>query len=137
MYLLYLEFIELLGHMDLEFSSNVDKFQPFFLCIFFSVSPAPSCHFNYTGVILISHRLLGIWLLVFSPQPMPHFRQFLLLWFQVHLFLCSIVQYSAVLSPISRFMTPWTVALQAPLSMGFSRQGYLSGLPFPAPGGSS
>ena len=50
MYLLYLEFIELLGHMELEFSSNVDKFQPFFLCIFFSVSPAPSCHFNYTGV---------------------------------------------------------------------------------------
>ena len=65
-YFLYLEFIELLSHMDLEFSSNLDKFQPFFLCIFFSVSPAPSCHFNYVGVILISHRLLGIWLLVFS-----------------------------------------------------------------------
>ena len=32
------------------------------------------------------------------------------------------------------FMTPWTVAHQAPLSMGFSRQGYWSGLPFPTPG---
>ena len=31
-------------------------------------------------------------------------------------------------------MTPWTVALQAPLSMGFSRQKYWSGLPFPSPG---
>ena len=31
-------------------------------------------------------------------------------------------------------MTPWTVAHQAPLSMGFSRQEYWSGLPFPAPG---
>ena len=30
-------------------------------------------------------------------------------------------------------MTPWTVARQAPLSMGFSRQEYWSGLPFPSP----
>ena len=30
---------------------------------------------------------------------------------------------------------PWTVACQAPLSMGFSRQEYWSGLPFPSPGG--
>ena len=32
------------------------------------------------------------------------------------------------------FATPWTVARQAPLSMGFSRQEYCSGLPFPSPG---
>ena len=31
------------------------------------------------------------------------------------------------------FVTPWTVAHQAPLSMGFPRQGYYSGLPFPSP----
>ena len=31
-------------------------------------------------------------------------------------------------------MTPWTVAHQAPLSMGFPRQKYWSGLPFPSPG---
>ena len=30
--------------------------------------------------------------------------------------------------------TLWTVACQAPLSMGFSRQEYWSGLPFPPPG---
>ena len=36
---------------------------------------------------------------------------------------------------ISRdFETSWTVACQAPLSMGFSRQEYGSGLPFPSPG---
>ena len=29
---------------------------------------------------------------------------------------------------------PWTVACQAPLSKGFSRQEYWSGLPFPSPG---
>ena len=32
------------------------------------------------------------------------------------------------------FVTPWTVAYQAPLSMRFSRQEYSSGLPFPPPG---
>ena len=31
-------------------------------------------------------------------------------------------------------MNPWTVAHQAPLSMGFPRQEYWSGLPFPSPG---
>ena len=30
--------------------------------------------------------------------------------------------------------TPWTVACQAPLCMGFFRQEYWSGLPFPSPG---
>ena len=30
--------------------------------------------------------------------------------------------------------TPWTVACQAPLSKGFSRQEYWSGSPFPSPG---
>ena len=33
------------------------------------------------------------------------------------------------------FATPWTVARQASLSMGFPRQEYWSGLPFPLPGG--
>ena len=37
---------------------------------------------------------------------------------------CSVVSGSAI---------PWAVALQAPLSMGFSRQEYWSGLPFPPP----
>ena len=30
--------------------------------------------------------------------------------------------------------TPWTIACQAPLSMGFSRQEYWNGFPFPSPG---
>ena len=33
------------------------------------------------------------------------------------------------------FATPWTVAYQAPLFMGFSKQEYWSGLPLPSPGG--
>ena len=38
------------------------------------------------------------------------------------------------LSHVRLFATPWTVAYQAPLPMGFSRQKYWSGLPFPSPG---
>ena len=38
------------------------------------------------------------------------------------------------LSRVGLFATPWTVAHQAPPSMGFSRQQYWSGLPFPSPG---
>ena len=39
-----------------------------------------------------------------------------------------------VLSHIQLFVTPWTVPCQAPLSVGFSRQEYCSGLPCPPPG---
>ena len=38
------------------------------------------------------------------------------------------------LSCVQLFATPWTVPCQAPLSMGFSRSEYWSGLPFPSPG---
>ena len=38
------------------------------------------------------------------------------------------------LSCVQLFVMLWTVARQAPLSVGFSRQEYWSGLPFPSPG---
>ena len=38
------------------------------------------------------------------------------------------------LSCVRLLATPWTAAYQAPPSMGFSRQGYWSGVPFPSPG---
>ena len=44
------------------------------------------------------------------------------------IYVCSVVHCVQV------FVTPWTVARQAPLSMGFPRQEYWSGLPFPSPG---
>ena len=43
----------------------------------------------------------------------------------VHICLVAVVSDS--------FVTPWTVAHQAPLSMGFLREEYWSGLPFPSP----
>ena len=36
------------------------------------------------------------------------------------------------LSCVQLFVTPWTIAYQAPPSMGFSRQEYWNGLPFPS-----
>ena len=39
-----------------------------------------------------------------------------------------------MLSHVQLFVTPWTVAHQAPLPIGFIRQEYWSGLPFPSPG---
>ena len=54
-------------------------------------------------------------------------------WLSMHthrLFYC----YHAVLSRVWLFLTPWTVACQAPLSMRFSRQEHQGGLPFPPSG---
>ena len=44
--------------------------------------------------------------------------------------LCMLCVFSCILL----FATLWTVAHQAPVFMGFSRQEYWIGLPFPAPG---
>ena len=64
--------------------------------------------------------------------------------FQVPVQYCSLQHQILLSSPESvwvaqwcLYATPWTIALQALLSMGFSRQEYCSGLPFPSPGGSS
>ena len=38
-----------------------------------------------------------------------------------------------LLGCVRLLVTPWTAAYQAPLSMGFSRQEYWSGLPLPSP----
>ena len=51
----------------------------------------------------------------------------------VHFALFSLLLFSS-LSSCQLFVTLWTVAHQAPLSMGFSRQEYWSGLPCPSPG---
>ena len=46
----------------------------------------------------------------------------------------SLSTHAQSLSHVQLFATPWTVACQAPLSMGYSRQEYWSGFPFPPPG---
>ena len=45
-----------------------------------------------------------------------------------------IIAHAQLLNHVQLFVTPWTVAHQALLSMAFSRQEYWSGLLFPSPG---
>ena len=55
---------------------------------------------------------------------------------QIYFSKCLIHTYIYVLTHFSRvqlFVTLWAVVFQVPLSMGFSRQEYWSGLPFPSP----
>ena len=42
--------------------------------------------------------------------------------------------YAQSLSHVQLFVTPWTAARQAPLSMDFHSKEYYNGLPFPSPG---
>ena len=49
----------------------------------------------------------------------------------IHIYACMHAQ---LLQHVQLFAVPWTEACQAPLSMGFSRQEYWSGLPCPPPG---
>ena len=55
-------------------------------------------------------------------------------WMYVHVVLCISEWVSEVAQSCPTLCDPWTVAHQAPPSMGLSRQEYWSGLPFPSPG---
>ena len=105
----------------------IQIFCPFFkkedwFCLIFS-----SIHFSY---IFDISPLLDTWLAnIFSN---------LACWLFILLLVSFVVQKVKVkvksLSRVRLFATPWTVAYQAPPSMGFSRQECWSGLPFPSPG---
>ena len=60
----------------------------------------------------------------------------LIIMYQYWLILCVCVcaRACAHSSCVRLFVTPWTVVLRAPLSMGFSRQDYWPGMPCPPPG---
>ena len=68
------------------------------------------------GLSLLTARAQAVQLLCRRPLPFSAGDKLLLC-------VCLVVSDS--------FSTPWTVARQAPLSVGFSRQEYWSGLPFP------
>ena len=79
-----------------------------------SPSPTESKRLFYTSVSLLLSHIQGY-----------HYH---LSKFHIHAF--SSVQ---SLSRVRLFVTPWTVAYQSPPSLGFFRQEYWSGLPFPSP----
>ena len=51
----------------------------------------------------------------------------------IFMYFASVCVQACTCSVMSNSATPWTAAHQAPLSLGFSRQEYWSGLPFPSP----
>ena len=53
---------------------------------------------------------------------------------KIHTYTHTCVCVLSCFSCVQLFVTPWTVAHQAPLSLGFSRQEHWSGLPCPPPG---
>ena len=76
-----------------------------------------------TVLYQLSHREARCWDRA-HPKTVGAFIWSFIFW----LIVCSIAQ------PVRLFATPWTVAHQAPLSKGFSRQEYWTGLPCPPPG---
>ena len=72
---------------------------------------------------------IGSTVLATGPPGMSH--MIFALWFFFFEFCICVVQVHCC---VRLFVTPWTVAHQAPLSMGFPRQEYWSGLPCPPPG---
>ena len=85
-------------------------------------------------------RLHTAWCVI-REDPDSHFLKFNLGPLSWHVFFC--VGYVCVCAVLNCFScvrlsaTPWTVAHQAPLPMGFSRPEYWRGMPCPSPGGSS
>ena len=55
--------------------------------------------------------------------------------YSVPLTCVSVYTVLCLVSHVQLFATPWTIARQTPLSMGFSRSEYWSGVPCPPPGG--
>ena len=95
--------------------------KPTLLCF---VGVIINCHHSLVDNFAISFKFLKTFtFVVISP------------WLRLYCMWCisHLLLFSHSIMPTS-LRPPWTVALQAPLSMGFSRQEYWSGLPFPSPG---
>ena len=68
---------------------------------------------------MVTHSSILVWKIPWTEEPSG---------------LPSMGSHRVALSCVQLFATPFTIAYQAPPSMGFSRQEYWSGLPFPSPG---
>ena len=89
---------------------------------------------------------LAMCIIIFFSPFLPHHPHLMGGWCELHKgrefcvwlmnisYMCRTVSEVKSFSCVWLFATPWCVAHQAPLFMGFSRQEYWSGLPFPSPG---
>ena len=98
-------------------------------------SRASSTPRDWTQVSCIAGRLFPIWATMGAPSSS---RLLFYYWYSSHWLLgeksfASTKESESVSCSARLFRTPWTIARRSPLSMGFSRQGYWSRLPFPSP----
>ena len=93
----------------------------------FRFSVDQRCHTSHTGRTASSQQLGHMCFLPPHPQHHSIGQHCSLYGFYTQLLLSRF-------SHVRLFETPWTLTRQASLSMGFSRQDYLRGLPYPHPG---
>ena len=79
---------------------------------------------NSFRILQYSEELLGLY------SPWGHKESDMAKWLSLHFHMCVCVLVAQLCLTLA---TPWTVACQGPLSMGFTMQEYWSGLPFPSP----
>ena len=101
---------------------KTDLFQPCGHCWVFQICWHIQCRTSTASSFRIWNSSIGI--------PSPLLALFLVMPTKAR-WSSTIVK---LLSRVWLFATPWTVVYQAPLSIGFSRQEYWSGFPFPSPG---
>ena len=99
------------------------------------------CFFKATAPKCIAYIYICVCVCVYVSYIYMYFLHFIFVFFYMFIFILFapyLYLYTFPyfllfsLKPRSRDRTPWTVAHQAPQSMGFSRQEYWSGLPFPS-----
>ena len=97
-------------------------------CLCFKSSSAMACSIPCSITQLPVDCLIPVsfWRAGVLPLSSCFLHTVLYTYYLLHACLVASVVYDSV--------TPWTVGCQAPLSMGFSRQEYWSGSPFPSPG---
>ena len=131
------------GWWENKLTSASWELWPLFSLLFSSLSPPPT-----TSGKLINHsyKYPRSTKPNIKVDPSTHFRSFLyftsgiyssVLCLQITVTLCvclCVLAHSQLLNHVRLFETPWAVTYQAPLTMGFSRQEYSSGLLFPSPG---
>ena len=103
--------------------------------------PEIKCYLNgvkVPGIVRLRTLLCKVFGVLFSVAGGQEGLSFLLFFFFKNIYLFgysgSYLWCASILSHVHLFLTSWTVACQAPLFLGFSKQGYWSRLPFPPPG---
>ena len=103
----------------IHFHFQSQLFYCFDLCF-----PCPIFFSDFPVSLSLLRTLLTVWAHPHNPGSSPHLKRCV----------CMCVRERELLSRVQLFVTPWTVAHQALLSMAFPRQEYWSGLSFPSPG---